>query len=266
MDYNYFSTNETPEQSAPPETIRRIVACLKVPNEALGRLPEPWNGLGQELCSLVMDQDIRWQHMEKAIIELAVTGQIENGGLPRVKSPNYNRHPLWRKVISLSRTASGIIPQLAYVDDVGEYIADIIGYAHQVSPMTPILFLESGALFLWSIGIARRLYYQCHGEIVYPNLNTTGSLERPFSERPLALNDPLELHEMLFHFCSHRRMQRQSHCSVTWRGSNRSNFNQLSPLNQSRWTEGRNFSAQKVIVRDEFAAYWRVLARTTTPD
>jgi hypothetical protein len=136
---------------------------------------------------------------------------------------------------------------------VGSIVDAYLIHALSITPMTPIQFHESAALWLGSVAIARRLKAALpHGD-VYPNLFIAWIAPSTLWHKTTALNISRKIVYRAFpHLLSAADTTIEALLS-DWSGKEPENLSNLTEENQATWRASRDHSAQRGIVLDEMS-------------
>lgn len=149
------------------------------------------------------------------------------------------------------------IPALPFTllqsSSVSGWINDYMIYANKISPMTPLRFHLSSALWLISSIVARRLYVPMDFARIYPNIwvlwvarstifgkSTSMDLTRRIARRTVP------------HILAAEDMTPEG-LLLDMSGAEPANLIQMRMDDQQAWTERRNFSGQRAWTIDEFS-------------
>jgi len=125
--------------------------------------------------------------------------------------------------------------------------------ARAVSPMTPLLFHESAALWLAGVAIARRLVLPLAFGDIYPNLFVLWLAPTTLYRKSTGLNFARDLARRAFpHLLTPQDTTPEAFLSDL-AGAQPANFASLSQTAAARWEQGRKFAAQKGLCLDELS-------------
>jgi hypothetical protein len=147
------------------------------------------------------------------------------------------------------------LPDSVVLPEVGEneWLKTYKNYAGTISPMTPELFHEGGALFLAAVAVARRLKVPMPFDDVYPNLFMLWVAPTTVFRKTTALNIARNLaNRVLCHLLAAQDTTFEALLSDL-AGREPSDFNQMSEIERSLWQKERNFAAQRGWVLDEMS-------------
>lgn len=137
--------------------------------------------------------------------------------------------------------------------NVGRFITRYADYGMAASPMTPRLFHESAALWLASVVIARRLKLCMDFATIYPNLYILWLAASTLWHKTTAMNI---LSRLAWKACPHLLAAQDSTFEAMlsdMAGKEPSSKPMLSENDARIWSDGRNYPAQKGLIRDEIS-------------
>lgn len=142
-------------------------------------------------------------------------------------------------------------PELAH--GAGWFVDLYCNHALAISPMTPVIFHESAALWLGAVGIARRLKIPMPFGDVFPNLYILWLALTTLYRKTTALDIGRDLARKVFgHLIAPQDTTPEALLSDL-SGAQPSNFFDMAGTDQELWKAERNFSAQRGLVYDEMS-------------
>lgn len=135
----------------------------------------------------------------------------------------------------------------------GSWIDKYVKAALSISPMTPILFHTSTALFLASVIIARRLYVNMNYGKVYPNLYILWIAPTTLFRKTTALNIGLNILVRHFPFLLAPQESTPEALLSDFAGKEPTNYKEMTAGEQDDWKQFRRYAAQHCLVLDEFS-------------
>lgn len=133
---------------------------------------------------------------------------------------------------------------------VSPWLSDFMAWATARSPMTPPLFLESGALYALGLAVARRCYVHLH-EPIYPHLYVLWVAPSGVYRKSTGLACVADVvRESMKHMLLPEEMTPESFMHAL-AGQHPENFNDLPQHQQETVNHGRLFAGQRGIIVDE---------------
>lgn len=137
----------------------------------------------------------------------------------------------------------------------GRWLDLYVNYASQVSPMTPRMFHETAALWLVSVGIARRLRVKMNFANIYPNLFILWMARSTVWGKSTAMDIAVETANRVFsHLLSPHDITPEA-MLADMSGKEPRNFKELSDEALQMWRAERNFCAQRGLAIDEISGF-----------
>lgn len=132
--------------------------------------------------------------------------------------------------------------------DAAAWLDQYVGYARQVSPLTPDLFHEAGGLWLVSLGIARRLVLRLAHKDVFPNLAVLQIAPTTIYAKSTGLNIPRHLAQLVMrHLLLPGEMTPEAMIDEL-AGKEPAMF---TGIDMEEWQKGRSFAGQRGVCLDE---------------
>lgn len=133
----------------------------------------------------------------------------------------------------------------------GAWIDEYIAHALKVSPMTPMRFHESAALWLGSVAIARRLVVPMSFGNIYPNLFIAWIAPTTLWRKTTALDRARKVARLAFpHLMAPQDITPEGFlCDLA--GREPAKFDTLPEADQKLWRQERHFAGQRGLALDE---------------
>lgn len=138
-------------------------------------------------------------------------------------------------------------------DNAGWFIDMYTNYASGIAPMTPISFLESSALWLGSLAIARRVCAPMDFGDIYPNLFIVWVAASTIWHKTTALNVMCKIISRAFPHMLMSADVTPEQLLSSMAGEEPANKLYLAERDVQLWTAGRNYAAQRGICMDELS-------------
>lgn len=142
-------------------------------------------------------------------------------------------------------------PDFSLADNAGSWIDTYTDYAQQVSPMTPLLFHQSAALWLASTAIARRLKIEMSFGSVYPNLFIHWIAPTTIWSKSTGLKIAHDLAQRVFPHLLAPQDTTPEAMMADMSGREPAQLNLMDTEAQAMWKKERDFAAQRGWIVDE---------------
>ncbi len=135
----------------------------------------------------------------------------------------------------------------------GTWIDDYVAYAANVSPMTPVSFHESAALWLVSSSVARRVVLNMAFDHIYPNLWFAWVAPSTLFGKSTSMNLARRIALQAFpHLLTAEDMTPEGLIG-DMSGREPNNLAQMTLQEQTAWQDRRDFAGQRAWTMDEFS-------------
>lgn len=147
------------------------------------------------------------------------------------------------------------LPEWACVDTEPAlgWVDEYMGYADAISPMTPRIFHESAGLWLYAVGIARRIKLTMPYDTVYPNLFVAWDAQTTLHRKTTGLNTARTMARTVFPHLLAPQESTPEALLADMAGKEPSGWEGMTAHDQAEWQEGRNHAAQRGLFSDEMS-------------
>ena len=216
----------------------------------VGDMTDEYHFIGMRLHEAGEDQEARMATLRKCL-ELYGERGLEIQAEMRASDPLAEIRPAVTPAPEAPMPALSLeIPDAA---GAGAWIDTYIDYANAVSPMTPRLFHESGALWLAAVAIARRLVLRMPFDAIYPNLFVVWIAPSTLYRKTTAFNIVRDVASRAFGHLLAAQTTTPEALLSDFAGRQPQLFDQLPVDEQEQWSMERNFAAQRGWLLDEMS-------------